>query len=247
MSSNIAELHKILKDETRRKAIILLHERGSLGYVELMKALDITNTGKMNYHLKILDDLLAKTEDGKYTLTEKGKLASRLLVEFTEGKSQSQIEAELPRWFIIAAVASSAVFIMGVLLMSAIGLLSLSSTVINVFTAVSAIVLLIVFDKARMRRAKWSANRQMLGAEISIIFFAALVGTVVFLFGGSLLLLGIQTLLRSAGIRFTLFSFAWWLLISFIVGPIIGGLVGYFLFKRSKYSNPAYYDAFAGL
>ena len=96
MSSNIADLHKILKDETRRKIVILLHEQGNLSYVDLMKALGIANTGKMNYHLKVLGDLLTKTEEGKYTLTEKGNLASRLLLEFPEKRSQSQLEAKLP-------------------------------------------------------------------------------------------------------------------------------------------------------
>lgn len=84
MNPSIASLHKVLKDETRRKIILLLQENGSLSYVDLMKALGITNTGKMNYHLKILGDLLSKREDGQYTLTEKGTLASRLL-EFPEG------------------------------------------------------------------------------------------------------------------------------------------------------------------
>lgn len=84
MSSGIASLHKVLKDETRRKIILLLQEKGSLSYVDLMKALGITNTGKMNYHLKVLGDLLAKKENGQYALTEKGTLASRLLLKFPE-------------------------------------------------------------------------------------------------------------------------------------------------------------------
>ncbi len=84
MGSGIASLHKVLRDETRRKIILLLQEKGSLSYVDLMKTLGITNTGKMNYHLKILGDLLSKKEDGQYALTEKGTLASRLLLEFPE-------------------------------------------------------------------------------------------------------------------------------------------------------------------
>ena len=84
MGSGIASLHKVLKDETRRKIILMLQEKGSLSYVDLMKALGITNTGKMNYHLKVLGDLLAKKENGQYALTEKGTLASRLLLKFPE-------------------------------------------------------------------------------------------------------------------------------------------------------------------
>jgi predicted transcriptional regulator len=93
MSLHADSLHKILKDRTRRKMMVLLSEKGSLSYVDLMKALEISNTGKMNYHLKILDDLISKDENGRYLLTEKGKLAVRLLQEFPEDYMQ-----EYKRW-----------------------------------------------------------------------------------------------------------------------------------------------------
>jgi len=64
--------------------VMHLSKRGQLTYVELMNLLEITNTGKFNYHLKILGSLLAKGEDGKYRLTEKGQLASQLLQKFPE-------------------------------------------------------------------------------------------------------------------------------------------------------------------
>jgi len=37
MNFGIASLHKILKDETRRKIILLLHNRSGLSYSELDK------------------------------------------------------------------------------------------------------------------------------------------------------------------------------------------------------------------
>lgn len=57
MSSGIASLHKILKDGTRRKIVILLNERGNLSYTELMDTLGIGSTGLLNYHLKVLGGL----------------------------------------------------------------------------------------------------------------------------------------------------------------------------------------------
>jgi hypothetical protein len=82
MSSGLGSLHKVLKDETRIRIVLLLHEKGFLSYVDLMKGAEVTSTGKMNYHLKILSDIIAKTAEGQYILTEKGKLASRVLLEF---------------------------------------------------------------------------------------------------------------------------------------------------------------------
>lgn len=248
MSSGIASLHKILKDETRRKIILLLHEKGSLSYVDLMKALGIANTGKINYHLKVLGDLLLKMDDGQYALTEKGKLASRLLLEFPEKKSQFQIEAEffrLPKWLLIAAVIVSAIFVTGFLALYVRGVIDFSRLMVNIFIVVSSIAVLIVADKARKMRAKWSPKRQMLANEIWMITFGALAGLAIFLVGGSLLLFAFETFLQSAGIRFALFPFAWWLIISFVFGPIIGGFVGYLIYKRSKYSKVTYYDPFA--
>ena len=49
-----------------------------------MDATEIGSTGLLNYHLKVLSSLIAKNESGQYLLTEKGKLASRLLMEFPE-------------------------------------------------------------------------------------------------------------------------------------------------------------------
>jgi DNA-binding HxlR family transcriptional regulator len=88
MTSTIDSLHKILKDETRRKIILELNEKGSVGYTDLMESLGIINTGTLNYHLKVLGDLLQKDETEKYMLSEKGKLAYRVLTEFPSTQPQ---------------------------------------------------------------------------------------------------------------------------------------------------------------
>ncbi len=52
--------------------------------MDLMGAVEASNTGKFNYHLKILADLIQKDSDGKYLLTEKGQLATQFLLTFKE-------------------------------------------------------------------------------------------------------------------------------------------------------------------
>jgi predicted transcriptional regulator len=79
MSSEIESLNKVLADETRRKIVLALTDSGKLSYTEIMKTLYIDSTGTLNYHLKVLSDLLEKTDSGQYKLSEKGKLASRFL------------------------------------------------------------------------------------------------------------------------------------------------------------------------
>jgi hypothetical protein len=97
MSAGIGSLHKILKDETRQRIVPLLHEKGSSSYVDLMRDANITSTGKMNYHLKVLGSLITKTADGQYTLTDKGKVASQLLLEFPQEDRKAL--GMKPRWW----------------------------------------------------------------------------------------------------------------------------------------------------
>ncbi len=75
-------LHKVLRDETRKKIITNLQTAGLITYTDLMNRLEITNTGKLNYHLKMLNDLVAKNDLGAYMLSERGKAAAELLDKF---------------------------------------------------------------------------------------------------------------------------------------------------------------------
>jgi len=90
MDVDLASLHKILKDPTRRNIVLLLGRKGQLAYMQLMNLLEITNTGRFNYHLKILADLIEKGEDGKYLLSERGQLAYQLLQKFPEKTAEAK-------------------------------------------------------------------------------------------------------------------------------------------------------------
>ena len=83
MSSGLSSLYKILKDENRQKIIKTLNDKGSVSYTELLEGSEIGSTGLLNYHLKVLGcDLITKNETGKYLLTDKGKIAVSVLLNF---------------------------------------------------------------------------------------------------------------------------------------------------------------------
>lgn len=121
MTNGFASLHKVLKDETRRRIVLLLNEKGSLSFTDLMNTLEIDNTGRMNYHLKVLDDLIAKRENGQYALTEKGKLSSQLLLELPEntGKLYKQ-------WIMATLKAKEPNYLLGGIILWTIALFSLA-------------------------------------------------------------------------------------------------------------------------
>ena len=88
MHVDLASLHKMLRDPIRRDILLHLSRNDALTYMELMDFLRITNTGKFNYHLKFLGDLIEKGDDGKYRLTEKGNTAIELLENCSEKNSE---------------------------------------------------------------------------------------------------------------------------------------------------------------
>lgn len=72
-----------MKDKTRAKILELLEQRGQVSYMQLQTMLEVSHTGKLNYHLKVLGDLISKDErGGLYSLSEKGKVAVTLLGKF---------------------------------------------------------------------------------------------------------------------------------------------------------------------
>ena len=46
-------LIEVLKNPIRRKIVLFLSSKESVSYVDLMNAVEIKNTGKFNYHLKV--------------------------------------------------------------------------------------------------------------------------------------------------------------------------------------------------
>jgi len=84
LDTDWSSLHKILSDTTRRSILQLLSEKEALSYTEIMTLLQITNTGRLNYHLKSLGNLVSKDDIGRYHLTEQGRLAASLVKNFPE-------------------------------------------------------------------------------------------------------------------------------------------------------------------
>lgn len=78
----------VLKHPIRRKIVLALNSNKSLSYMDLLNTVQVANTGKFNYHLKLLGDLIEKDTSGKYFLTEKGQLAAQFLQKFPEKKTQ---------------------------------------------------------------------------------------------------------------------------------------------------------------
>ena len=81
-----------------------------------MDSLEVVSTGLLNYHLKVLGDLLSKNEEEKYVLTEKGKLASRLLLEFPEDNNLKKKPTWWRKFWIAQAIVTPIYFAINIAL-----------------------------------------------------------------------------------------------------------------------------------
>lgn len=74
------DLYEVLGSEIRRKILIYIGERGSVRFTDLKNYIGIS-VGSLYYHLDILEGLVIQTPDKRYTLSEEGREAYKLLTE----------------------------------------------------------------------------------------------------------------------------------------------------------------------
>jgi DNA-binding transcriptional ArsR family regulator len=123
-----SSLHKILSDTTRRSILELLAEKEALSYTEIMALLQVTNTGRLNYHLKALGALISKDDQGKYHLTERGKLSVNLLQAFPE---RALVERK-KHLSVLKIVVAAVLLLVGIsLIISVVGLFAYAPTTVN--------------------------------------------------------------------------------------------------------------------
>jgi hypothetical protein len=84
-----------------------------------------------------------------------------------------------------------------------------------------------------------SKVRDMALTEVCFILGGTLLTSIIVFYVLGYLLIKVEIagnfdILNSIGISF--------LVLSFVVAPIIGGIIGYFIFKHTRYSDPLHYN-----
>ena len=77
-------LHKILSDTTRQSILELLAEKEALSYTEIITVLGVTDTGRLNYHLKVLGNLGIRGRRGKVSPHREGRARGKSAQDFPE-------------------------------------------------------------------------------------------------------------------------------------------------------------------
>jgi DNA-binding transcriptional ArsR family regulator len=221
MSQGIASLHKILKDETRQKIITLLAKRGNLSYSELLEEIDVL-IGILNYHLKVLGDLLQKNELGQYSLSDRGQLAYRLLTEFPNDPPKVVDKRIYKAWIILTAGSVIFLILNGYFFNIPIERTALALAVLLSSTAIAFYVRV---------KPSTSSNRVFFIVVGGTMFGSLLWFVVFWLFNVSMLR---WSIVRSSGdLAFNLI-----LLSSLIICWVLGGYIGDWIGRRRSYVIP---------
>jgi hypothetical protein len=241
MSSGIASLNKILKDETRTKIVLLLNEKGSLSYTELMERLGFVTTGLFNYHLKVLGDLLVKNDSGQYTLSDKGKLAARLLTEFPNTQ-QSGVKPKWWRKFWIQTAIALPIMLTIALALYFLGFSNLQ----GLYEGLLSIVFIIGFAYMiqHILRDVISKRAKLLVAKAVYIAGGVEAGLCLAYFVVGIILSGVSRLMGNGfepgNLLYNLFWSVWYQIFGLLIAPIIGAFLIYHYGKNRRFKTPNY-------
>ncbi len=223
--------------------LLLLHEKVSLSYTELMNGLAIDSTGKMNYHLKILNELVVKREDGNYALTEKGMLASRLLTDFPEAnRQQFGLKPKWWRRFWLGAMVSFISFFVIYFAAYSAGYINSS----NLYENLVSLILIMGFCYMiqHILRDVLSKNAQLVIAKMVYIAIGVFLGITIAFIAGGFAFVGISRLL---GKQFEpgdpLYAFFWsdgYLIFSLLIAPTVGAIASYNFGKKRHFRTQNY-------
>lgn len=93
----LSDIFAALSHSTRQGILRLLGENEALSFSELMEKLDVKDSSTLTHHLKRMEGLVGRVDNGKYRLLDLGQMAYRILRrgDFYVKMSYSEVQKEL--------------------------------------------------------------------------------------------------------------------------------------------------------
>ena len=121
MKDDMVRINKILANSTRREILEIINQRGETTYADIRQTLGQMNTGRLNYHLRMIGNLISKeAATGKYMLTNVGAavLAMKVVPDLSpshnnnaehghQGKNERRLDALMSAGVIVPIVILS--------------------------------------------------------------------------------------------------------------------------------------------
>jgi DNA-binding transcriptional ArsR family regulator len=217
-SSESKFLRKVLRDKTNRRILVLLQEKEALTSEELIDTL-VVAPSLLGYHLSVLNDLVNKTVDNKYVLSEKGKQVYVSLSDLTASTGMSL------RWKITWLISIVCCIMFFVLLRQ----------VNNRFILSLAMRVLVLCMAGLIGVCVLKVNPESTGRLIYIAIGVGLIGSVLWV---PTLAIIMDSVTYSARFPFGSTGRDIIVVLSIVVCFGIGGVVGELIGKKMKYKWP---------
>jgi hypothetical protein len=232
MDSGLSNLYKILKDENRQHIIQILDTKGSVTYTELLEASETGSTGLLNYHLKVLGDLIVKNDSGQYLLTEKGKVASSVLHNFpVEADAARKRKAQKIYWSLLAV--GQLVILASFFVFYYIGSIDYVRLIQGCIGTAIWLPLSYFGYRMMVNVPPPGSERMKKRMRVAYPLGGGALGFALAYFGVGLML---ATFARPL-LRYY-FQSAEYLVFMFVVAPALGAVCGYLLGKRNGFNKP---------
>jgi DNA-binding transcriptional ArsR family regulator len=82
----ITQFFTVLKHPIRREILNILSQEEALSFSELMRSVNLKDTGTFGFHLNVLGPLLKQDTEGQYCLSDLGKTAHQLIISIEKTK-----------------------------------------------------------------------------------------------------------------------------------------------------------------
>jgi hypothetical protein len=230
MNDGLTDLYKILKDENRQTIIGILEAKGAVSYTELLEASETGSTGLLNYHLKVLGDLVEKNSAGQYLLTEKGKVASSVLHNFPPQADQARKRrAQKIYWSLLAV--GQIVLLASFIVFYFLGSID-STRLIQAFIGCAIWLPMSYFGyKMMVNPPPLGSDRMKKRMRIAYPLGGACIG-----WAAAFLLVLLSAVFAKALLRYLMTDT--YFVFTFLVAPAIGCVWGYWVGKRTGFNKP---------
>jgi DNA-binding transcriptional ArsR family regulator len=231
MNSDLSALYKILKDPNRQTIIHILENKGAANYTELLEASETGSTGLLNYHLKVLGDLITKNDEGQYLLTEKGKIAFSVLHNFPpQADYARKRRAQKIYWSLLAV--GQVVLLASFFVFYFIGSIDSGRLIQACITCAIWLPTSYFGYRMMVNPPPVGSDRMKKRMRIAYPLGGAWLGFALAFFG---VLIVIATLARPLLSYFWTAEYAFFMI---FVAPSLGGVWGYWVGKRNGFNQP---------
>jgi hypothetical protein len=187
--------------------------------------------------LKVINDLLTKNDEGKYTLTDKGKLAVQLLKQFPLDNNGVRAKRQKQLWVFAASI--QVVYLISVIALYYLNYFNLGRLILYILWFAGGMGLAYLAYRVQDKAPLPGSTEEKKRIRRAYPMIGGLIGLIIGFIGPIILIL---LVMLTGGPNLAYYAGSGDLAISLLVfGTIIGAIIGYWIGKRRNFRRPDWF------